>query len=557
MFHQSKNMSETTLKTNDGDYYHTSMESGYSTFNKSTVRRRMISDDNGNISIKKRCINYIPVLHPVGPFRCIWDSIIMIVLLWTCIEIPYSLAFGITVQLGHPMGNISFTVDILLLIDVVLNFFTAYFDRFDHLRLVISHKKIARRYIKSYFFLDLFTSFPFEFMINQNQNIDVRLFGLFRVLRIMRIVKLFRFFRMLKIFNGFMKRFVVREIMLVFKVLKILILMLFISHFNACIWWFVGSISLQNDWASWINQNRYIIIKKQNKYCFSIPYIYVNYVYLLYIYSIKDYSDAPALEQYMASWYWAVVTLFTTGYGDISPRNPLEQFFGSFTILIGTCFFAYFIGVLTSLVTEGDRIKGFEIAKIEEAQAFCDNKRLPQELTRAVLTHVRYHCNYNYVFDNDETVAMLPPYLQMVFTCVLFYIIFNIHNVYVIYIQDIGSYLCEQMSLESLDIFRNINKNVLGQISLKMKSMSCNESYYLFRKNDVSNEFYLQRTGHSQITFNDNNDAEYSVDLFRGDLFGEDSILYPTRRSQGTLSTFFIYITCTLYIDRVTMNIIY
>ena len=84
----------------------------------------------------------------------------------------------------------------------------------------------------------------------------------------------------------------------------------------------------------------------------------------------------------------------------------------SICILIGTCFFAYFVGTLTVLITEGDKIKSYELEKLEEAQSFCEKKKLPKELTRAILTHIRYHCNYNYVFDESELISSLPPYLQ-------------------------------------------------------------------------------------------------------------------------------------------------
>jgi voltage-gated potassium channel len=35
------------------------------------------------------------------------------------------------------------------------------------------------------------------------------------------------------------------------------------------------------------------------------------------------------------SMYWAVVTMTTTGYGDLTPRTPLGQFITSLTILLG------------------------------------------------------------------------------------------------------------------------------------------------------------------------------------------------------------------------------
>ncbi len=85
--------------------------------------------------------------------------------------------------------------------------------------------------------------------------------------------------------------------------------------------------------------------------------------------------------------------------GDIVATNAIEQWVCSICILIGTCFFAYFVGTLTVLITEGDKIKSYELEKLEEAQSFCEKKKLPKELTRGILTHIRYHCTYNYVFD--------------------------------------------------------------------------------------------------------------------------------------------------------------
>ncbi len=65
-----------------------------------------------------------------------------------------------------------------------------------------------------------------------------------------------------------------------------------------------------------------------------------------------------------SAWYWAVVTLFTTGYGDIVATNNIEQWVSSISILIGTCFFAYFVGTLTALITEGDRIEQYQLGTI-------------------------------------------------------------------------------------------------------------------------------------------------------------------------------------------------
>lgn len=430
---------------------------------------------------------YIPILHPFGPFRCFWDFFVMLMLIYTCIEVPVTLAFNVNLDFNHYSGIIAFCIDILLLIDVIITFRTAYFDKWDRLRLIIDECEIAKRYIMGWFFIDIITSIPFEFMLPKNNY--VKFVKVFRIFRFVRIVKILRLFKMIKYFDGFMSQFVIRELLVALKFLKILALMVLFAHLSACGWFFVGYTTMNDDTGSWVS----VIINDDRSYI----------------------DELPTFTKYSYSWYWAVVTLFTTGYGDIvaTSGNKAEQWLVSVCILVGTCFFAYFIGTLTSLITEGDRIKSVEIQKLEEAQAFCDHKKLPRELSRAVLTHIRYHCGYNYVFDESELISSLPPYLQ----------------------NDIHSFLAQTILMQ-IDIFKSFKKSpqILGQISLKMRSISCNENYCLYKKGDRAKEIYIQRTGESSLDYHDGSSRR----LKRGDVIGERSIISPKRKSTVICDTF-------------------
>jgi voltage-gated potassium channel len=50
--------------------------------------------------------------------------------------------------------------------------------------------------------------------------------------------------------------------------------------------------------------------------------------------------------------YWAVVTLTTVGYGDISPTTSLGQFFASFVMIIGYAIIAVPTGIVTAELTK-------------------------------------------------------------------------------------------------------------------------------------------------------------------------------------------------------------
>ncbi|MBZ4672053.1 MAG: potassium channel protein [Deferribacteraceae bacterium] len=50
--------------------------------------------------------------------------------------------------------------------------------------------------------------------------------------------------------------------------------------------------------------------------------------------------------------YWAIVTLTTVGYGDISPSTPLGQFIASMLMIIGYGVIAVPTGIVTSEMTK-------------------------------------------------------------------------------------------------------------------------------------------------------------------------------------------------------------
>ena len=80
------------------------------------------------------------------------------------IEIPITLAWDIKYNIRTLHGVATLLIDIFLCIDIIVNFRTAIFDKYDNFHLVIHPKAIAKNYIFGWFFIDLVTSIPFEGM---------------------------------------------------------------------------------------------------------------------------------------------------------------------------------------------------------------------------------------------------------------------------------------------------------------------------------------------------------------------------------------------------------
>ena len=97
------------------------------------------------------------VINPNSNKKKIWDLWISIVLIFSCIEVPYRLAFisgddDITWQILSNLVNIFF------IIDMIINFTTAFYD--EDFNFIINRKEIVKKYLKGFFILDLIAIVP-------------------------------------------------------------------------------------------------------------------------------------------------------------------------------------------------------------------------------------------------------------------------------------------------------------------------------------------------------------------------------------------------------------
>jgi Ion transport protein len=126
------------------------------------------------------------VILPDDGFKKKWDMLITLMLLFTAVVSPYRIAF---VEVDSEAWTIVESMtDGIFGIDLILNFFYAYYDSQDEV--VDSRKKIAMSYLKGWFVIDFFTIIPIGQMMNTadygNLGRIARLPKLYRLIKIMR-----------------------------------------------------------------------------------------------------------------------------------------------------------------------------------------------------------------------------------------------------------------------------------------------------------------------------------------------------------------------------------
>lgn len=146
--------------------------------------------------------------------------------------------------------------------------------------------------------------------------------GVVRMLVIFKLPPLYRIFKRIMEENGLFVHETYVRVVLVF------IFAIFYSSVLACVWFYIScrqsdlQVCLQNS-NSWVANDLVLIIE-------------------------------DPVSRYFRSLYFVVQTLFTIGYGDITPVNNTEILLTLFLILNGSLFYAFMISSITSLLSNRD-----------------------------------------------------------------------------------------------------------------------------------------------------------------------------------------------------------
>ena len=119
--------------------------------------------------------------------KAIWDWIVLLLVIYTAIEVPYNVAFILPMYKKVRLKNnaleiINLNVDIMFIIDVAINFRTTYVQG-RSAKVVCDPKKIARHYLKTWFFVDFLSAIPFElFSLVSSKEVSRQVFSMLQSL---------------------------------------------------------------------------------------------------------------------------------------------------------------------------------------------------------------------------------------------------------------------------------------------------------------------------------------------------------------------------------------
>lgn len=94
--------------------------------------------------------------------KAIWDWIVLLLVIYTAIEVPYNVSFLLPMyEKAHLLEIINLIVDVMFIIDVAINFRTTYVEG-RSAKVVSNPNKITAHYLKTWFVVDILSAIPFE-----------------------------------------------------------------------------------------------------------------------------------------------------------------------------------------------------------------------------------------------------------------------------------------------------------------------------------------------------------------------------------------------------------
>ncbi|CDW89496.1 cation channel family protein [Stylonychia lemnae] len=371
-------------------------------------------------------------------------------------------------------------IDFCFLIDIILNFFTAFYDEEfllieerkvnQNYKYLIILQLIARTYLSGWFIPDIISIVPFDQIFSSGQFNRLARFA--RIGKLYKLVKMARLTRMLKIVKE--RKKLVKYLNEVLKIgigferlLFLMLIFIVLCHIFACLWIFVGLFDDTKN--NWIYQ--------------------------------KEYQDYKNFQLYITSFYFTVTTIVTVGYGDITAQNTGERIICILLMIIGVIAFSFATGSLSSIISNYDSSQ----AKLKEKIATLNDIREQYQIGPKLFDELRKAIKYDHSKNYNDVIQFmeeLPHKLKIDLAM-------EIH-------RDI---------YQNVDFFKARDSQFIFWVGPLLKPLLFSEQKYIYREGDEIKEIYFMTNGTAGFVLPIYNNAVY-IQVEKGDEFGLTDLVY-------------------------------
>ncbi|KAK8558567.1 hypothetical protein V6N13_098219 [Hibiscus sabdariffa] len=403
------------------------------------------------------------VISPMDSrYRC-WETFMVVLVFYSAFVYPFEMAF-LTPTRPTPLYAADSVVDCFFAVDIAFTFLLAYIDSTTQL-LVRDRKCIAKRYLSTWFIMDLASTIPFEeiahlFFTKGKLGVSYSCLELLRFWRLRRVKQFFTRLEKDIRFSYFWIRCA-----------RLISVTLLLVHCAACFYYLMAD-RFPHRGRTWIGT--------------------VN----------PHFRESSLWVRYVSAFYWSITTMTTVGYGDLHAVNTAEMAFIIFYMLFNLGLTAYIIGNMTNLVVEGTRRTMEFRNSIESASNFVSRNRLPSRLKDQILA---YMC-LRFKAESLNQQQLIEQFPKSIYTSI-----------------------CQHLFLpivEKVYLFNGVSRETLLHLVAKMKAEYVPPREDVMMQNDTPEDVYIIVSGEVEIIECEMEKEEVVVGtLSCGDMFGETGAL--------------------------------
>lgn len=213
---------------------------------------------------------------------------------------------------------------------------------------------------------------------------------------------------------------------------------------------------------------------------------------------------------FIRSCYWAITTLTTIGYGDITPTDNIGMIFTSCIMIIGVGMYGIVIGNITRMMSLADRYREQSREKMNDLMQFMKHYRIPENLQEAVINHYNHIYSKRLSHNDNQIIAELPYALQ----------------------HEMQVYMKIKL-ISSIPIFKNCSHLCLKDVATNLEQIYSSPGDLVIKIGDIGEEMFIIAHGTVDISINSD---EIIASLHDGQIFGEVALLKEIKRTANVRS---------------------
>uniref|UniRef100_A0A8C5SNH0 Voltage-gated inwardly rectifying potassium channel KCNH3 n=1 Tax=Laticauda laticaudata TaxID=8630 RepID=A0A8C5SNH0_LATLA len=430
------------------------------------------------------------ILLHYGTFKAGWDGLILLATLYVAVTVPYSVCFNGTKDEGLPEASrappsvCDLSVEILFILDIVLNFRTTFVSKSG--QVVFDPHAIFLHYLTRWFVLDLLAALPFDLLYAFKVNVY---FGA-HLLKTVRLLRLLRLLPNLDRYSQY-SAVVLTLLMTVFALL---------AHWVACVWYFIGQREVESSPSQlpgigWLQElarrlETPYYLAQRNSSGEEEP---ANQTSSSLNGTTWELLGGPSLRSaYITSLYFALSSLTSVGFGNVSANTDSEKIFSICTMLVGALMHAVVFGNVTAIIQRMYARRFLYHSRTRDLRDYIRIHRIPPPLKQRMLEYFQATWSASNGIDTRELLHSLPDELR----------------------ADIALHLHKE--LLQLPLFEGASRGCRRSLSLSVRTSFCTPGEYLIRQGDALQALYLICSGSMEVL----KDGTVLAILGKGDFIG-------------------------------------